>query len=149
MEDRSRDSHQQKCRSDSAETARWSGGTRGMRPEGEPGMWVRPCGVHPNQQEGKWKDGNLSRLQNTKEQITPSSEEAGGNGWGGRGLDVCRVECIHGKTCSVAKSCLSFCDPMDSSMPGFPVLHHLWSLLTLMSTESVMSSNHLILRPRV
>ena len=27
--------------------------------------------------------------------------------------------------CSVAKSCLTFCDPMDCSMPGFPVLHHL------------------------
>lgn len=57
-EDRSRDSHQRKCRCYSAERACWPGGTRGMRPEGEPGMWVRPCGVHPNQQEGKWKDGN-------------------------------------------------------------------------------------------
>ena len=27
--------------------------------------------------------------------------------------------------CSVAKSCLTFCDPMDWSMPGFPVPHHL------------------------
>ena len=34
---------------------------------------------------------------------------------------------------------------MNCSMPGFPVLHHLWSLLTLMSIESVMPSNHLIL----
>ena len=25
--------------------------------------------------------------------------------------------------CSVAKSCLTLCDPMDCSMPGFPVLH--------------------------
>ena len=25
--------------------------------------------------------------------------------------------------CSVAQSCLSLCDPMDYSMPGFPVLH--------------------------
>ena len=25
--------------------------------------------------------------------------------------------------CSVAKSCLTLCDPMDYSMPGFPVLH--------------------------
>ena len=29
-------------------------------------------------------------------------------------------------------------------MPGFPVLHHLRSLFKLMSTESVMLSNHLI-----
>ena len=38
-----------------------------------------------------------------------------------------------------------FFDPMDCSMPGFPVLHHLLSLLKLMSIESVMPSNHLIL----
>ena len=30
-------------------------------------------------------------------------------------------------------------------MPGFPVLHHTWSLLKLMSIDSVMPSNHLIL----
>ena len=30
-------------------------------------------------------------------------------------------------------------------MPGFPVHHHSWSLLKLMSIELVMSSNHLIL----
>ena len=27
--------------------------------------------------------------------------------------------------CSVAKLCLIFCDPMDCSMPGFPILHYL------------------------
>ena len=27
--------------------------------------------------------------------------------------------------CSVTKSCPTHCDPMDCSMPGFPVLHHL------------------------
>ena len=27
--------------------------------------------------------------------------------------------------CSVTKLCLTLCDPMDCSMPGFPVLHHL------------------------
>ena len=26
--------------------------------------------------------------------------------------------------CSVAQTCLTVCDPMDSSTPGFPVLHH-------------------------
>ena len=47
---------------------------------------------------------------------------------------------------SVAQSCPTFCDPMNcSSSPGFPVLHYLQSLLKLMSIESVMSSNHLIL----
>ena len=34
---------------------------------------------------------------------------------------------------------------MDCSTPGFPVLHHLPELFKLMSTESVMPSNHLIL----
>ena len=28
--------------------------------------------------------------------------------------------------CSVAHSCQILCDPMDCSMPGLPVLHHLW-----------------------
>ena len=27
--------------------------------------------------------------------------------------------------CSVAQSCLTLCELLDSSMPGFPVLHHL------------------------
>ena len=31
--------------------------------------------------------------------------------------------------CSVAQSCLTLCDPMDCSMPGFPVLHHLTELV--------------------
>ena len=31
------------------------------------------------------------------------------------------------------------------STPGFPVLHHLWELAKLMSIETVMPSNHLIL----
>jgi len=26
--------------------------------------------------------------------------------------------------CSIAQSCLTFCDPMDCSTPGFPVLYH-------------------------
>ena len=39
-----------------------------------------------------------------------------------------------GCCCSVAQSCLTLCDPMDCSTPGFPVLYHL-----------LMPSNHLIL----
>ena len=31
--------------------------------------------------------------------------------------------------CSVAQSCPTLCDPMDSSTPGFPVLHHLPELV--------------------
>ena len=49
-------------------------------------------------------------------------------------------------TCrSVAQQCLTFCNPMDCSMPGFPVRHHPSRLLKLLSIESVMPSNHLVL----
>ena len=47
--------------------------------------------------------------------------------------------------CSVAKSCQTLCNPMNCSMPGFPVLHISWSLLRFKSVEFVMPSNHLIL----
>ena len=30
--------------------------------------------------------------------------------------------------CSVSQLCLTLCDPMDCSMPGFPALHHLLEL---------------------
>ena len=46
---------------------------------------------------------------------------------------------------SVIQSCPTLWDPMDCSMPGFPVFHMSWSLLKLMSIESVMPYNHLIL----
>ena len=46
---------------------------------------------------------------------------------------------------SVAQSCLTLWDPMNCSTPGLPVHHQLPELLKLMSTESVMPSNHLIL----
>ena len=46
---------------------------------------------------------------------------------------------------SVTQSCLTLCDPMDCSMPDFPVHHQLQSLLKLTSIESVMPSSHLIL----
>ena len=47
--------------------------------------------------------------------------------------------------CSVAKSCPTLCDPVDCSTPGFSVLHYLLEFIKLMSIESVMTSNHLIL----
>ena len=49
---------------------------------------------------------------------------------------------------SVTQSCLTLCDPMDSSTPGFPVHHQLLSklkLLKLNSIKSVMPSTHLVL----
>ena len=47
--------------------------------------------------------------------------------------------------CSVAKSCPSLCHSIDYSTPGFLVLHYLLEFTKLMSIESVMPSNHLIL----
>ena len=46
---------------------------------------------------------------------------------------------------SVAQSRPTLCDPMDCSTPGFPIHHQLQRLLKLMSIESVMPSNHLML----
>ena len=46
---------------------------------------------------------------------------------------------------SVAQPCPTLCDPVDYSMPCFPVRNQLPDLLKLMSIELVMPSNHLIL----
>ena len=46
---------------------------------------------------------------------------------------------------SVAQSCLTPCNPMDCSMPGFPVHHQIPELAQTQSIESVTPSNHLIL----
>ena len=45
----------------------------------------------------------------------------------------------------VVQSCLALYDPMDCGMPGFPSFTISWGLLKLMSIESVMPSNQLIL----
>ena len=46
---------------------------------------------------------------------------------------------------SVTQSCPTLCDHMDHSTPGLPVHPNSRSLLKLMSIESVMPSNQLIL----
>ena len=45
---------------------------------------------------------------------------------------------------SVAKSCLTHCDSMDSSTPGSSVLHGLQEFAQNMSIDSVRLSNHLM-----
>ena len=48
----------------------------------------------------------------------------------------------------VTQSCPPLCNPMDCSTPGFPAslcITSSWSLLTLVSIELMMPSNHLIL----
>ena len=46
---------------------------------------------------------------------------------------------------SSAQSCLKICNPVDCSIPGFPVHHQLPEPAQTMSIESVMPSNHHIL----
>ena len=78
-------------------------------------------------------------LQRLKENLLPDSILVSGNN------QQCLTSLDLWCCWSVAKSCPTLCDPMDCSTPGFPVLHYLWSLLQLMSIESGMPSNHLIL----
>ena len=48
--------------------------------------------------------------------------------------------------CSIAQSHPTVYNPLDCSTPGFPVFHTIFqSLFKLMSIESVMPANHLIL----
>ena len=46
---------------------------------------------------------------------------------------------------SVAQLCLTLCNPMNCSMPGFPDLHQQSELGQTYVHQSVMQSNHLIL----
>ena len=46
---------------------------------------------------------------------------------------------------SVTQSCLTFCDPMDYSTPGFPVHHQLPELTQTHVHRVMMPSNHHIL----
>ena len=47
--------------------------------------------------------------------------------------------------CSVTQACLTLCDAVDCSTPGFPILHHLLEFARLMAMTLVMPSNHPIL----
>ena len=65
---------------------------------------------------------------------------------------ICSVADYHQQTswvlccwCSVAKLCLTLCNPINCSMTDFSVLHYSWSLLKLMFIELVMPYNHLII----
>ena len=61
------------------------------------------------------------------------------------GLAHKKLLCSRYQFSSVTQSCPTFYNPMDCSMPDFPVCHQLPEVAQLMSTESVMPSNHLIL----
>ena len=58
---------------------------------------------------------------------------------------VCVCVCVCVCSCSVTQSCLTLCDPLDCSIPGFLSFILSPSLHTFMSIESMMPSNHLIL----
>ena len=58
-------------------------------------------------------------------------------------LDICIY--MYSCCCSVAESCQTLCNSMDCSMPDLPTFTVPRSLLKLMSIESVMPSNHLVL----
>ena len=63
---------------------------------------------------------------------------------------VCVCVCVcsnnnNNQFSSVSQSCLTLCNPMDCSTPGFPSTTNSRSSLKLMSIELVMPSNHLIL----
>ena len=57
-----------------------------------------------------------------------------------KGLNLCSVQFS-----SVAQSCLTLCDPMTAARQASLSISNFYSLLKLMSIESVMPSNHLIL----
>ena len=46
--------------------------------------------------------------------------------------------------CSVAQSCLTLCDTMDGSMPGFSALHSLLGFVKSTFMESLMLTNYFI-----
>ena len=54
------------------------------------------------------------------------------------------VTCVCIQFSSVAQLCLTLCNSMDCRMPSLSIPNS-WSLLKLMSIESVMPSSHLIL----
>ena len=66
-------------------------------------------------------------------------------------MQLCFTFCCWCCCCSVAKSCPTLCNPMDCSVPAFPVLHHLpefaqihvplswWCYLTISSSAALFS----------
>ena len=60
----------------------------------------------------------------------------------------CHWDFILGSCCSFAQSCPTLCNPMDCSMPGFPVLHYFSEFAqTHVHCVQVTPSNHLVLWP--
>ena len=60
-------------------------------------------------------------------------------------MSIARYDCLCFQFSLVAQLCLTLCNPMDCSTPGFLSITNSCNLLKLMSIESVMPPNHLIL----
>ena len=72
---------------------------------------VRPKSLAPNQSRDCCEMKEKKKLGNTKVFVSTAFS------WPQFHLLLLRY--------SITKSCPTLCDPMDCSMPGFPVLHHL------------------------
>ena len=57
-----------------------------------------------------------------------TTHQALNQAWGQEVHSVAWAEATQTSWCSVAQSCLTLCNPMDCSMPGFPVHHQLLEL---------------------
>ena len=70
-----------------------------------------------------------------------------------KGMDRCvivkRIVNVKGSVQLITQLCPTLCAPMACSLPGFLSITNSWSLLKLMSIESVMPSNHLVLCHRL
>ena len=96
-------------------------------------VWEIPWTEEPDRLQSIGSQKSWTRLSNrtTNKQICMK-------------LNVC-LRILFCCCCSVTKSCLTLCDPLDCSMPGFSVLHCLPESAQFTSIELVMLSNHLIL----
>ena len=79
---------------------------------------------------------------------------AGARGWGWLALKPDSLQLILGSAasqsnslgggCSVTQLCLTLCNPVDCSLPGFPDLHHLSELAQIQSIELVVQSSYVV-----
>ena len=97
-------------------------------------MWIWSLGQEDPPEEGHGNPLQYSCLENPMDRQYIQSQRVGHN-WSSL---ACTHACIIQSkiifvdpvvsvvfSCSVAKSCPTLCDPMNCSMPGFPVFHYL------------------------
>ena len=90
-----------------------------------------------------WKTDLLSRMEYRRRLITEGYERIFSTNFY---ENILCLDFVMVQFSSVAQSCLTLCDPMDCSIPGFTVLHQYPELVqTHVHGESVMPSNHLVL----